>query len=1088
MMEDRSFWLMDCAAAPQVRRGGRLTGGWLLLLVVLLGAGWATPVRGQSGGGIASGLDANTVFSGGAIQPAYDDPEDSPPPFPRLESSPGGGSPAAWPSSATGEGTSPARSAELPGPQGEGGAPSSTGTSLLGGLTGDRGIPPASATAQSRRASVTDILGQPIAEVRISGNRSIPSWAIERIITETRVGRTVNAEQIRKDKAALVSTRWFLSVREQVLVTDEGPVVVFDVIEAPKLERVEFVGNKKFSSERLSRETGLVPGHGFDVAANLESVQRIRELYREKGYVHADVRLERGGDPNDREVRIVIDEGPKVVVSWISFEGNRFVSSPVLKTVLSTKTQWLLLFGGKYNPDSIRNDVQALRAYYEGLGFFDVEVEAKEQTSRDGGRVHVTFHIQEGMRYRVRNIEVKGNQVLKREELLSRLKLKPGDAFNTRFLQADAQAMKEKYDELGRPFASVQPVPRFLQEPGWLDLVYDIDEDKVVYVGRINIRIRGDSTHTSTAAVRHRINRYLQPGQLARSKDIQAARTVIATDPIFDREDPPDFNIRRVSGEDYQSPTLFARAQDDDLAPPSLTHLRPVSPVPPLGFNPRGDGPLWRAPGVSGWFGPEQVRNGERLAPAAPPPSFQAPAAEETTELPTSYLEPTRRPRRSDVEPPSFAAAGDETSADVSPLTPPQLVFSDAVPWSDDVEPYPAEEVVWRGQSLDSRGLPNPQNYLYQDSNQGDPFGDALRAPAPDFVDIDIDVTEGRTGRLSFGAGINSNAGVVGNIVLQEDNFDILRFPRNWGDVLHGRAFRGGGQSFRMEAIPGTQVSRYTISWRTPYFLGTDFSFGVDGFYYNRFFENWTEDRTGGRISLGYIINRHWTAGAALRLESVRFRDFLRSPFTPQLYLDVAGRNFLSTAQFRISHDTRDSPFLPSQGHFLEFAYEQAFGEFTYPRFDLTGSQYFTLYERADGRGKHILQLRGETVWTGSGTPVFERLYAGGFQSFRGFAFRGVTPRENSFRIGGRFLLLGTAEYQFPITAGDAVRGVLFTDCGTVDTATTLDKFRVTAGFGFRFTIPAMGPAPLAFDFAWPILSEREDTEQVFSFYIGTTF
>lgn len=1097
MMEDRSFWLMDCARAPALRSGGRLTGGRLMLLAGLLSAVGVTPAAGQSGGGFTSGLDAQTVFSGGAVQPAYDDPADGPPPFPTGEAVPGGGSPSFLGSgSATGVEPAPARSAELPGMRGGWGSPASTGPSPTGTSLLDRsspagGVLPASGTASPQRASVADILGQPIAEVRISGNRSIPTWAIERIITETRVGRTVNAEQIRKDKAALVSTRWFLSVREQVLVTEEGPVVVFDVIEAPKLERVEFVGNKKFSSERLSRETGLVPGHGFDVAANLESVQRIRELYREKGYVHADVRLERGGDPNDREVRIVIDEGPKVVVSWISFEGNRFVSGPVLKTVLSTKTQWLLLFGGKYNADSIRNDVQALKAYYEGLGFFDVEVEAQEQTSRDGSRVHVTFHIQEGMRYRVRNIEVKGNQALPREELLSRLKLKPGDAFNTRFLQADAQAMKEKYDGLGRPFAAIQPVPRFLEEPGWLDLVYDIDEDKVCYVGRINIRIRGDSTHTSTAAVRHRINRYLQPGQLARSKDIQAARTVIATDPIFDREDPPSFNIRRVSGEDYGTPSLFARAQDDDLSPHALTHLRPVSPVPPLGFNPRGDGPLWRAPGVSGWFDRDPVRDWESPPTAAPPPSAEhaeQPSPERPSEDPLSYLEPTRRPRRSDREPPSFAPAGGETPQADAPLTPPQLVFSDGVLLPEEAEAFPLEEIVWRGQSLDSRGLPRPQNYLFQDSNQGDPFGDALRAPAPDFVDIDIDVTEGRTGRLSFGAGINSNAGVVGNIVLQEDNFDILRFPRNWGDVLHGRAFRGGGQSFRMEAIPGTQVSRYTISWRTPYFLGTDFSFGVDGFYYNRFFENWTEDRTGGRISLGYIINRHWTAGAALRLESVRFRDFLRSPFTPQLYLDVAGRNFLSTAQFRLAHDTRDSPFLPSQGHFLEFAYEQAFGEFTYPRFDLTGSQYFTLYERADGRGKHILQLRGETVWTGSGTPVFERLYAGGFQSFRGFAFRGVAPRENSYRIGGRFLLLGTAEYQFPITAGDAVRGVLFTDCGTVDTVTTLDKFRVTAGFGFRFTIPAMGPAPLAFDFAWPILSEREDTEQIFSFYIGTTF
>jgi outer membrane protein insertion porin family len=172
----------------------------------------------------------------------------------------------------------------------------------------------------------------------------------------------------------------------------------------------------------------------------------------------------------------------------------------------------------------------------------------------------------------------------------------------------------------------------------------------------------------------------------------------------------------------------------------------------------------------------------------------------------------------------------------------------------------------------------------------------------------------------------------------------------------------------------------------------------------------------------------------------------------------------------------------------VEFAYEQAFGEFTYPRFDLTGTQYFTIWERPDGSGKHIVMVRGEGTWTGDSTPVFERLYAGGFQSFRGFEFRGVTPKQNGFRVGGQFLALGSLEYQFPITAGEGLRGVVFSDFGTVENDASFDNFRITAGFGFRLAIAAMGPAPLAFDFAFPIKSQNFDDEQVFSFYIGTSF
>ncbi|MEZ6065610.1 MAG: POTRA domain-containing protein [Planctomycetaceae bacterium] len=983
----------------------------------------------------------------------------------------------------------------------------------------------------------------PIAEVRIEGNRSIPTYAIERLITQTRIGRPVQSEQIRKDKTALLGTRWFISVRERVEVSEQGPVVVFEVLESPRLERVEFIGNSKFSSERLTQETGLVPGHGFDVSANQESVQRVKQLYREKGYFHCKVTLKKGGHPDDREVVMLIEEGPKVVVGWVSFSGNRFVSGPVLKTKLSTKSQWFMLFGGKYNPELIQNDIVALKSYYEGLGFFDVQIDAREKTNAEGGRVYVEFVVQEGMRYQVRNIEVVGNSVLNREQLLRDLKLRPGDPFNTRFLQADTQAMKDQYDTLGRPFASVQPVPRFLEQPGTLDLVYEVDEDQVMRIGRINIRVRGDHTHTRTDVVRHRINRYLKPGQLATSKDIQAARTVVATDPIFDREDPPSFEISQSTGEDYYSPAHIARGQDMPLAFQTATNLRQTSLQVPSEVNVAGDGPLWSAPGVvecfdphgrfSGvsrpvgnpfatqaaakhngvgqtfdWYGttaPDSMRSDEPVAPQPMSqnrqPASQTAPASTNYDRQTGYLPGISRQRRSDgsVSSTPVATRVPPTVATAQYSAPPTDVFPTSgghgtqgggqfgsgspMPWSSN-DTFP----IFRGQSIDNQGLPAPQNYLYEVSPQGDPYGNALRNPAPGFVDVDIDVTEGRTGRIMFGAGINSNAGLVGSAVLQEDNFDILRWPTSWGDLMSGRAFRGGGQSFRIEAVPGTEVSRYSAAWRTPYFLGTDFSFGVDGFFYNRFYENWTEDRLGGRLSLGYIINRHWSAGVALRMENVEFRDFANGPLTPQLYRDVAGDNFLSTVQFRIAHDTRDSAFLPSKGHMVEFAYEQAFGEFTYPRFDLTGTQYFTIWERPDGSGKHIVMVRGEGTWTGDSTPVFERLYAGGFQSFRGFEFRGVTPKQNGFRVGGQFLALGSLEYQFPITAGEGLRGVVFSDFGTVENDASFDNFRITAGFGFRLAIAAMGPAPLAFDFAFPIKSQNFDDEQVFSFYIGTSF
>ena len=348
---------------------------------------------------------------------------------------------------------------------------------------------------------------------------------------------------------------------------------------------------------------------------------------------------------------------------------------------------------------------------------------------------------------------------------------------------------------------------------------------------------------------------------------------------------------------------------------------------------------------------------------------------------------------------------------------------------------------------------------------------------------MDVYVTEARTGRLMFGVGVNSDAGVVGSIVLSEQNFDLFRPPRSVRELIDGTAWRGAGQRFRLEAVPGNVVSRYLMSWTDPYFLDTDFSLGVSGFYYNRFFTDWDEQRTGGRVSFGRQFTPTVSAAMALRLENVD----LTNPDvpTPPLLAASVGSNFLSSLRGSVTHDTRDSPFLPAEGHILELSYEQAFGDFSYPRAEAEARQFYTLYARPDGGGRHTLSVGGQVGWTGDDTPIFERFYAGGFQTFRGFDFRGVSPRQFGVRVGGRWLMLASAEYMAPLMASEMIQGVLFTDTGTVQNDVGVDKYRVTAGFGLRVTVPAMGPVPLAFDFAFPVLKQDEDDTRVFSFYVG---
>jgi outer membrane protein insertion porin family len=306
---------------------------------------------------------------------------------------------------------------------------------------------------------------------------------------------------------------------------------------------------------------------------------------------------------------------------------------------------------------------------------------------------------------------------------------------------------------------------------------------------------------------------------------------------------------------------------------------------------------------------------------------------------------------------------------------------------------------------------------------------------------------------------------------------------------MEGRAWRGAGERFRLELVPGTQVQRYMISYQDPYafFLeNKGVSSGLSGFYYQRIYTEWTENRVGGSASLGYQFTHDLSGTFRFQGQDVTIGH---PEFPVPELLEVLGRNPLYTFSASLQHDTRDNPFNASEGHLISASIGETLGAFQYPNAAVEFSQYFKIFQRADRSGNHVLNLDVRAGYTGDNTPIFEKFYAGGFSSIRGFAFRGVTPRDPVYGmgVGGDFQLLGTAQYTFPITADDKLKGVVFVDAGTVEPTITNwnQQVRVAPGVGLRISIPMMGPAPIALDFAFPLNPQPGDVQQVFSFFVG---
>jgi outer membrane protein insertion porin family len=366
---------------------------------------------------------------------------------------------------------------------------------------------------------------------------------------------------------------------------------------------------------------------------------------------------------------------------------------------------------------------------------------------------------------------------------------------------------------------------------------------------------------------------------------------------------------------------------------------------------------------------------------------------------------------------------------------------------------------------------------------QATPIGDD-----PEFRDLLVDVAESKTASFNVGAGINSNGGVGGNITYEQHNFDATNWPASWKDLFTDRAFVGAGQDFRASFEPGTKFTSASIRFTEPWIFDQPYSFTGELYLRDRIREHYDDERVGARASFGKRFDNVWSASLTLRAEDVDITHIQDKEIRADEILNLEGNSTLTSAGVRVTRDTTTRGLLPDKGTTDTAAFEQfgaLGGDFTFEKFTYSHDHYFTLHEDLLDR-KVILALHGDAGYITGDDPFFERFYAGGFGSVRGFSYRGISPRSGPDHdvIGGDFLLTGTAEVSFPI-AGEELRGVVFTDVGTVEPGVTLGTVRSSVGTGIRLTLPILGKTPIALDFAIPLSQNRRDNTQILSFSLG---
>jgi len=353
--------------------------------------------------------------------------------------------------------------------------------------------------------------------------------------------------QLQADVRRLITSGQYRTVKTYLRNVAEGVVVIFDIVERPRINSIEFLGNRNFDDRKLLKVAGLKKGEPLNTYEVEEGRRKIEEHYRSNGFPRAQIGILEGDKADDQAVAYVISEGLLQRISWVSFEGNTFASDGVLKTKIESKPGFLwLFFKGKFDRAKLDADVEKLTGYYRDFGYFRARVGRQLELDESGKWIGVKFIIDEGPRYNVRNVSIVGNQKFRTDPLMEALKLQAGKPYNRQEMDGDLQMLRDLYGSQGHIFTVAEAEPRFLEEPGQIDLVYKIQEGEPFRVGQINVHIAGEFPHTRRNVVLNRMS--LRPGDLIDIREIRNSERRLAMSQLFETQqtggEPPRIVVR----------------------------------------------------------------------------------------------------------------------------------------------------------------------------------------------------------------------------------------------------------------------------------------------------------------------------------------------------------------------------------------------------------------------------------------------------------------------------------------------------------------------------------------------------------------
>jgi len=388
-----------------------------------------------------------------------------------------------------------------------------------------------------------------VSDIQIEGlNRVEKSKALAAI--PIKPGDTVTLDQVDKAVHGIFALGRFDDVSAELTKVQGAKVLTFVVKELPLLRRLSFSGNDELSDKKLRPLVRVRIPSLYSRAKVDESVNEIKKAYIEEGYHAAKIVPEIITDAkNEATLTFNIDEGEKVLIEEIKFVGNTVFDKDDLMDKIETKESWWLSWitdRGAYQEDIMDIDIERIKAAYHDVGYQDVKVKPAQVNLVDDESLDIVIEIDEGPLYRVGNVKITGDLMSPESELLKVVGLQMGNVFSRKKLRDSIERLTDMYADNGYAYANVVPVTKKDKKRLLIDLAFDIEQGKQVYIEKI--RIHGN-TKTRDKVIRREIP--VTEGALYSARRVKSASRRIRNLGFFE-----EVNVTNKPGSDDEKTVL----------------------------------------------------------------------------------------------------------------------------------------------------------------------------------------------------------------------------------------------------------------------------------------------------------------------------------------------------------------------------------------------------------------------------------------------------------------------------------------------------------------------------------------------------